>query len=60
MYFKRIKPFLDEVCKSKNKQILIVSHSWVGRLFRYYFTNDKSIIQLTPKNLEIISFEIKN
>jgi broad specificity phosphatase PhoE len=27
MYFKRIKPFLDEVCKSKNKQILIVSHS---------------------------------
>ncbi|MBD5423228.1 MAG: histidine phosphatase family protein [Mycoplasma sp.] len=63
MYTKRIKPFLNEIKKNygkSNKKIVIVSHSWVGRLISYYNSGeqDTSLISIAPKNAVIYEYEI--
>jgi broad specificity phosphatase PhoE len=60
MYFKRIKPFIDQIIKIHSKKtIVVVAHSWVGRLFNFYFSNkDKSTIAITPKNGVPIKYKI--
>jgi broad specificity phosphatase PhoE len=60
MYFKRIKPFIEEIIKKhKNKTVVVIAHSWVGRLFRFYFLNENPFaLTLTPINCEPIEFKI--
>ncbi len=63
MYYQRIKPFLLEL-KSKynnsNKKILIVSHSWVGRLISFFcsFESKNELIAQAPLNAYIYEYEI--
>ena len=62
MYNKRIKPFLMKIKKefeNTNKNILICSHSWVGRLLFYFVSNEKDeqVIKIAPKHASI--YEIK-
>ncbi len=63
MYYQRIKPFLLEL-KSKynnsNKKILIVSHSWVGRLISFFcsFELKNELIAQAPLNAYIYEYEI--
>lgn len=63
MYYLRVKPFLLEL-KSKyndsNKKILIVSHSWVGRLISFFCSKEtkKELIAKAPINGYIYEYEI--
>lgn len=63
MYSKRVKPFLLELknkYEKSNKKILIVSHSWVGRLVSFFSLKEKdqSAIKVAPKNAEIYEYDI--
>ena len=52
--FKRIASFYDDILqKKKGKNILIVSHSGVGRLTYFYFTG-------TPKDGDYSNFKLDN
>ena len=52
--FKRIASFYDDILqKEKGKNILIVSHSGVGRLTYFYFTG-------TPKDGNYSNFKLDN
>lgn len=63
MYYQRIKPFLLEL-KSKynnsNKKILIVSHSWVGRLISFFCSKEtkSELIAKAPINAQIYEYDI--
>jgi probable phosphoglycerate mutase len=57
MYYKRVVPTIrDLIKKYPNKTILIISHSWVGRLMKYYFDpkKDPILILQTPQNATLI------
>ena len=60
--YKRVSVFLDEIKrKYKNKNILVVAHSGVGRIFRVYFDgipDDGNLLKLTLKNAEVLKFEL--
>ncbi|WP_022935699.1 histidine phosphatase family protein [Mesomycoplasma moatsii] len=63
MYQNRIKPFLNRLksnYKDSNKKIVIVSHSWVGRLIAYFASKETkpSVIQVTPHNATIYKYII--
>lgn len=63
MYLLRIKPFLLQLKKEfehSNKNIVIVSHSWVGRLLSFFSTNEnnKDTIKTSLKNGIIYEFDI--
>ena len=63
MYYLRIKPFLLELkseYKDSNKKILIVSHSWVGRLISFFSSKvtKKELIAEAPINAHIYEYEI--
>lgn len=63
MFFNRIIPFIKEVEKLDAKKVLIVTHSWVLRLFNYFFSDDvknNEAIKNTPKNGEYKKFVIHN
>lgn len=60
--YKRVSAFLDEIKrKYKNKNILVVAHSGVGRIFQIYFNGipeDGNLLKLTLKNAEVLKFEL--
>ncbi|WPL38944.1 histidine phosphatase family protein [Malacoplasma iowae] len=63
MFFDRVLPFIKDIEKIKAKKILIVTHSWVIRLFNYFFSNEvknNEAIKMTPKNGEYKKFIINN
>ncbi|WEK83000.1 MAG: phosphoglycerate mutase family protein [Mycoplasma sp.] len=62
MYNKRVKPFLNEIIKNSNKNdvIVVVSHSWVGRLFAFYFSKEKDFLVITkaPEHCKIYEYNV--
>lgn len=60
MYFLRILPFINKLKNEFKPEdcILLVSHSWVGRLLKYHFSHNTNDILIAPKNLELMKFEI--
>ncbi len=64
MYLKRVKPFIERIWKEseKNDTIVVISHSWVGRLFAFYFSNEKDfdIITKAPINCKIYEYNVNN
>ena len=63
MFFNRVIPFIKELEKINAKKVLIVTHSWVLRLFNYFFCDDvknNEVIKNAPKNGEYKKFVINN
>ncbi len=63
MYYKRIKPFIIDIknqYENSNKKILIVSHSWVGRLISFFCSSEKneSLIYVAPVNAKLYEYRI--
>ena len=61
--FHRVIPFIKELEKINAKKVLIVTHSWVLRLFNYFFCDDvknNEVIKNAPKNGEYKKFVINN
>lgn len=58
LYYKKVKPFYEDVLNKPHKKILIVTHSWIVRLSNYFFSNEKDtkLISIRPKNGEYIVF----
>lgn len=60
IYKNRLIPFLNDVKELPNKSnVLIVSHSWIGRLLKFYFSNNKKDIYIAPKNGLLLYFSLK-
>ncbi len=62
MYQKRIIPFYTELFEKNFSKVLIVSHSWVLRLSKYFLDGevDSKTITVTPKNGEYQIFNKNN
>lgn len=63
MYQSRVKPFLNNLklkYKCSNKKIVIVSHSWVGRLVAYFASKETNpnILRVTPHNAIVYKYII--
>lgn len=56
MYDKRILPFMNDITKSKEQNILIVSHAWVYRLIKYFFNKDEKDLIHSAKNCQLYKF----
>lgn len=61
MYFKKLLPFIEELKQlPSGSNVLVIAHSWIGRLLKYYFTNNKKEIEVAPKNGQLLYFELEN
>lgn len=60
LYNKRVIPFYNDLVEKKDEKILIVTHSWIVRLSKFYFDEkkDEKIVYDSPKNGEYIVFEL--
>lgn len=60
IFHKRLIPFINDIKKLPDgSHVLIISHSWIGRLLKYYFSNNQNDINEAPKNGEILKFKLK-
>lgn len=59
--FKRVKEFINMLkTECKDKTILVVAHSGIGRMFQIYFNgvpNDGNLLKLSLGNAEVAKFE---
>lgn len=66
MYENKIIPFYKELINGpenrERERVLIVTHSWVVRLSKYFLEDEKNpkVIQETPKNGEYLKFNKNN
>ena len=59
MYIKRIVPFYNDLSTKNYKKVLIVTHSWVVRLSKYFLENEANadVIKQTPINGEYLVYD---
>lgn len=58
MYNNRILPFINDIIKSNEQNILIVSHAWVYRLVKYFFNKDEKDLIHSAKNCQLYKFNL--
>ena len=60
MYYGRVKPIIRKIIRENpNKTVVIVGHSWIGRLLKFYSTNEKTkhVIYVPPVNAQPYVYE---
>lgn len=60
IYYDRLVPFLNKLNKLPDQSnVLVISHSWIGRLLKYHFTKNKEDIKKAPINGELLAWSYK-